>query len=140
MTFYKIDPEIAGDFGPMTVLDTSVHPPAVSRLDYRFQDYWNGDGLLATFPAYIVRDIVAEQLTTSTLTGFELADVDITLTPEAEELITDLPAWRWLQVTGTPGQHDFGLTPTAELVVSEPAMTILRTGGIDHAEIQEETF
>ncbi len=32
MSEYELEPEVAGGFGPTTILDSSVHPPVVSRL------------------------------------------------------------------------------------------------------------
>lgn len=137
MAFHYVEPEVAGELGPNSVVDTSVHPPAVSRLEYRFSD-WLGDGIVESFPCYIVTEELAGTITAGGLTGATLADVQVSLSPEAEELITQpLPAWRWLQITGEAFNADFGVSDDHRLVVSEAALEILRHNGLDNADIEE---
>ena len=39
MNFYYLEPEVSGGIGDSTILDTSVHPPIVSALEYEFEDW-----------------------------------------------------------------------------------------------------
>src|SRR5437870_3724604 len=66
MAFYYVEPEVAGRLGPNSVLDTTVHPPVVSRLEYEFSD-WLGDGIVETFPCYIVTEDLAGKISDAAL-------------------------------------------------------------------------
>jgi hypothetical protein len=137
MAHYYVEPEVAGELGPNSVVDTSVHPPAVSHLEYRFTD-WLGDSVLETFPCYIVTDELAKNIAEQGLSGVTFADVEVTLSPEAEELLNvQLPTWTWFKITGEPFNTDFGVSEDQRLVVSEKALEVLRQAGISHADVEE---
>lgn len=137
MAYYYLEPEVAGELGPGTVMDTTVHPPVVSRLEYRFTD-WLGDSLVESFPCYLVTDELAGQIEEATLDGAALDDVQVTLSPEAEELLDQpLPSWKWLKITGKAFQSDFGISDDNRLTVSERAMDVLRQGTLTNADIEE---
>lgn len=137
MAYYQVEPEVAGELGPHSVVDTSVHPPVVSRLEYVFTD-WLGDCILETFPCYIVTDDAAAAISAAGLTGVAFDDVTVSLSDEAEELIDrDLPAWKWLKVTGQPLATDFAISDDHRLVISDRARDILAQGGISNADIEE---
>jgi len=55
MRYFKVEPEIAGDFGDNTVLDTSTHPPKVHKLHYEIET-WLGDPILETFLCFVTTD------------------------------------------------------------------------------------
>ena len=138
MAFFAIEPEVAGGWGDGTVADSSVHPPHVQRLDYQF-DGWMGDLLLASFPCFIVAAKLGDALRGRGLTGFDLAACTVSTSDQFLELHpeTELPEFRWLQITGVPGKHDFGVSAKHELVVSEAALAVLRRHGIQHCEVVE---
>lgn len=124
--FYLIAPEVAGELGEDTVMDASVHPPVVESLHYVFSD-WLGSQLVESFPCYLVTRELGTQLVAAELTGFELAEADIELSEEADELfdVDEFPIFLWLKVHGTPGADDLGLLPDARLVVSEAARAVI---------------
>jgi hypothetical protein len=134
--YYLLSPEVAGGLGERTEMDTSVHPPVVSRLHYEFSD-WLGDDLVESFPVFMISAVLGERSTQAGLSGFALADAETTLSPEAEELLEGqgLPAFRWLQITGRPGANDFGQTADARLVVSQRALDLLREGALNNCDI-----
>lgn len=137
MAFYYVEPEVAGELGPGSVVDSSVHPPVVSRLEYVFTD-WLGDCILETFPCYVVTAAVADSITATGLTGVAFDEVTISLSEEAEELIDgELPEWKWLKVTGTPEGSDFGISGDHRLVISDQAREVLEAGGMANADIEE---
>lgn len=140
MAFYSLEAEVAGEIGDNSVLDTTVHPPVVSRLEYRFTD-WLGDCLLESFPCYIVSDPAAAAITAAGLTGVGFDTVEVTLSPEAEELMdpeTPLPGWKWLKPTGQPEVADFAVREQPHrLIVSDKAREILEQHGLSNAEIEE---
>lgn len=136
--FYIIEPEVAGGFGDSTVLDTDVHPPVVSHLEYRFEG-WLGYELLESFPCFIITKSTARKLYESQLSGFTLGPVDVTKSAEFEALHphTSLPDFLRLEVKGTAGVDDLGLAADHRLVVSQACMDALRTFQLDNADIEE---
>ncbi len=135
-SFSLLEPEVAGGFGELTELDASVHPPAVSRLHYEFHG-WLGDDLLESFPCFIVSGPLAASIEAAGLTGFRLAPVDVSVSQEFVELQpeTQLPSFAWLQVSGTAGAHDFGLSSKSQLVVSPRALDVLRGHRLAHCQL-----
>jgi hypothetical protein len=135
MSFTMLQPEVAGGWGPKTVVDVSVHPPRVARLHYEF-DGWLGDDLLECFPCFVVSNRLARELERSNLTGFVLGDVDISTTPEFDELYPNrhLPAFSWLKIAGRAGVDDFGISAEHRLVASARAMDVLRRFTLDRAD------
>lgn len=137
MTYYLLRPEVAGQLGDATVMDRSVHPPLVTHLEYAF-DGWMGDELLEAFSSFIVTAKLASLLEGVGLTGFRLADVDITLSEEYLDFGCDenLPEFRWLQITGRQLSDDFGLSQNGSLVASESTLAVLSQGQIDNCGIE----
>ncbi|WP_287335807.1 hypothetical protein [Mesorhizobium sp.] len=53
--YFYIKPHVAGGLGENTVLDTSVHPPIVSKLHYQIEG-WFDSALVTTFPCLLVTE------------------------------------------------------------------------------------
>lgn len=138
MNYYTLSPEVAGELGANTVVDATVRPPVYERLHYEFVN-WLGDELLEAIAAFIVTERVAERLYRAGLSGFRIAEVEVSLSPTGEELMNfdELPSFWWLQVTGTPESDDFGISSDSYLVVSEKALKMLREGNIDNCLVDE---
>jgi hypothetical protein len=138
MKFYLLKPEVAGGLGPGTVLDRSMDPPVIERLEHRF-DGWLGDELLAAIPCFLVTEKLGMRLLRERFLGFELRPVEISKSDEFLDLYGDLslPEFAWLDVHGEPGQHDLGLSETYRLVVSESCLTVLREFRIDACDVEE---
>lgn len=136
--FFYIEPEVSGELGENTVINTSVHPPEVSKLHYNFNG-WLGDELLESFPCFIVADSLAEYVKSINLTGYLLGDVEITKSLEFEDLYPDkkLPKFFWFKVNGMAGVDDFGISDDLRLTVSELALNTLNEGVIIQADIEE---
>ena len=123
--FYKVKPEVAGSLGDTTELDTSTHPPIVSKLEYEFAG-WLGSHLIESFPCYIASTALVEAMTAAGLSGFVTDEVTVTLSPEALGVTADmLPPFVWFKPTGMPEQDDIGVLPPARLVVSEAAKQVM---------------
>ena len=137
---YSLHPEVAGGFGEESVLDTSKHPPVVSRLHYQFEG-WDGDDIVASFPVTIVTDALANAILEHGLTGAEFDDVIVTKDPQFEMLFpaeaAALSNWRWLRPVGRPHAADFWQMESGDLVVSDRALRLLRQFHLNHAEIEE---
>lgn len=137
MSYYLLEPVVAGGLAENTVMDTSTHPPRVQHLRYAIDD-WHGDELLESTPAFVIAERLADDLTArNDLNGYRLAEAEVTLSDTGVELLADatLPAFRWLQITGAPGQDDFGLTGNADLVVSARALELLQSGNLENCDI-----
>lgn len=138
MKYYTLSPEVAGELGEDTEMDTAVHPPVVSRLHYEFSD-WLGDDLVESFPVFLISSVLGQDASGAGLTGFVLADAEVTVSEEAQELLEGetIPEFRWLKITGQPGVDDFGQTEQARLVVSERALEVLRQGSLENCDVED---
>jgi len=138
MNYFFLEPEVAGELGNGTVLDTTMHPPLVSKLNYQFSG-WLGDVLLESFPCFIISADAADALGKDSYTGLSFSEVETSTTPEFNAMYPGrvLPKFRWLQVQGVAGSDDFGLASDHRLVVSEKALEKLQRFGIGHALVEE---
>ena len=133
---WVLSPEVAGELGDATELDSSVHPPKVYRFHHRFEG-WLGDELLEAFPCFLVSSDLGKAIEEEGLVGFGLGEVEVSVSPEFQALHPgrDLPEFRWLQITGENRNADFRLTPDFRLEVSSRALSVLRKFKIAHAAI-----
>jgi hypothetical protein len=133
---WVVSPEVAGELGDDTRLDSSVHPPKVYRFHHRFEG-WLGDELLEAFPCFLVSSDLAKALEEERLVGFSLGEVQVSVSPEFQELYPGcvLPEFRWLKITGENRDADFRLTSDFRLEVSSKALKVLRKFRIAHAAI-----
>ncbi|MCH8498306.1 MAG: hypothetical protein LAT63_07500 [Marinobacter sp.] len=136
--YFYIEPEVSGGFGDNAVVDTSVHPPRLSKLHCQF-DSWLGDDLLETFPCYVVSKPLANEIGSAKLTGYTLGDVEVSKSEKFEELCPGkaLPEFYWFKVTGEAGKDDFGIAEDYRLVVSERALEVLKKGKIEESDLEE---
>ncbi|HCO21570.1 MAG TPA: hypothetical protein DIT97_00290 [Gimesia maris] len=134
--YFLLRPEVAGQLGEETEMDTSVSPPRVDTLEYEFED-WLGDDLLETYPCFIVTEKLKKFLMASELSGFEIAPVIVSKSDIFDDLYegSELPEFYWLKITGQPND-DFTLSPKAELIVSERCLNILKDFQLDNCEIE----
>jgi hypothetical protein len=133
--FTILEPEVPGGLGEKTRMDTSVHPPVVQSLHFEFEG-WLGDELVESFPCFLVTARVAGVLEGKGLSGFLLADVEVTRSEQFQELYPGrvLPRFRWLQIVGVAGSDDFGLSSDHRLVVSKVALQALESCALCQAD------
>jgi hypothetical protein len=138
MTYFVLAPEVAGGFGPATTGDLKARPPRLVKFNYEF-DVWLGDPLLEAMSNFIVTDDLKERLIEARASGISFANVEVTKSREYQDRHPDrlFPAFSWLQVAGQAGKDDFGLSSSGDLVVSERAMGLLKTFGLNHCEVSE---
>ena len=131
MRFFKIRPNVAGGIGEHTVLDSSVHPPIVTKLHYEVEG-WFGDVIVATFPCFLVTEEAQRALQKMGFSGATFADAEVTTSEEFQEDQPGvvLPRFVWLKVHGTAGQDDFGIAVPFRLVISERVLDLLESLGI----------
>lgn len=137
MTYFFVEPEVAGGLGERTEMDRSVHPPIVTRLHYAF-DGWLGDVLLETFPVFIVTDEARQSLRAAGSSGVAFGGVEVTTSELFAELYPDrtLPSFVWLKPEGRAGHDDFGTAADGRLVVSQSALELLTRLGIANAFVE----
>lgn len=134
---WVLSPEVAGQLGDNTRMDASKHPPRVSHLHHHFEG-WLGDELLEVFPCFLVSSALGEALEEARLEGFSLGEVEVSVSPEFQELYPQriLPEFRWLKISGEKNEADFWLTPDFRLGVSGRALKVLQAFKLDHAVIE----
>lgn len=134
---WVVSPEVAGELGEHTAMDSSVHPPRVSHFHHRFEG-WLGDELLEASPCFLVSSALAMALEEARLVGFSLDTLDVSVSPEFLELASGhpLPEFRWLKITGEDRSADFRLTPDFRLEVSSRALEVLKKFRLAHAVIE----
>jgi len=138
MKWFIVRPEVSGGWGAETRVDTSVNPPKVYHLDYRFDD-WLGDHLIESYPCFIVTDSLASALREAKLTGFETENISVSKSDLFLHAYGngELPKFVRLVVNGRKDQDDFWLTEDQRLGISERALEILSRHGLKHADIRQ---
>ena len=134
--FYKLEPEVAGRWGDNTIADTTVHPPVVSELHHVF-DGWLGDSIIESFPCFLVTNTLGDALVAADLHGFVLRPMKTEISDQFSELYSGrvIPEFRWLHITGVASIDDFGISSDNLLIVSSPALAIIRQYGCDNCDI-----
>jgi hypothetical protein len=132
---YFIEPEVSGQLGEKTVLDTSIHPPIVKRLHFVFYG-WLGDDIIECFPVFLITEKLKSSLQEAGLTGYQISNCEIELSEEFEMLQpeTILPNFYWFKVTGKD-QDDFKIYKN-KLTVSDFAYSILNQFNLKNAVIE----
>lgn len=134
---YRLDPQVAGELGPDTDLDTSTHPPKVKRLEYVL-DQPETDELITSFPVFLVSEQLGGRIKKAHLDGFKLAKARVRPGDNYRELYGKARHrdYRWLQITGTARRSDFWLDESFNLCVSDRAMKILEVSVLTDCEIE----
>lgn len=134
---YCLDPQVAGELGDGTVLDSSTHPPQVSKVDYVL-DQSDADELIQSFPVYLVSTNLAPRLQDAGLTGFELSGATVRPSDNYLAIYGNVPPpeYLWLQVTGTAGEADCWLDESAQLCVSDRMMTVIEAAGLSDCLVE----
>ena len=138
MKYYVVEPEVAGGFGPHSIMNPEVRPPSITHFHYEF-DVWLGDPLLEAVGCFIITEALKNEIEAMNATGVSFSSVEVSKSGQFEDLFPNcqLPHFVWLQVTGQPGKDDFGLSSNNCLVVSERVLTILKAAKMSHADIAE---
>jgi len=136
--YILIEPEVAGNLGKETELDSSVFPPDVKKLHYEF-DGWLGDDLLESFPCYIVTNSLRENIENNKFTGISFHDVIISKSETFLELYPnrELPTFYWAKIKGKAYKDDFFITEENILAISERVYLILKKHKINNADIEK---
>jgi len=133
---YILKPEVPGELGEHTIMDTSVHPPVVSHLHLIIKG-WLGDDLLKNFPVFLVTKTLGAELVRSTFTGFKLSSCIVEGSEEFEVFFpeTELPDLFWLEITAKTDTSDFCLDDKNNMSVSENAFAFLSKFSLKYCDI-----
>ena len=138
MTYFVLEPEAAGSFGPATIGDLRATPPLLKKFNYEF-DTWLGDPILEALSNFIVTDRLKERLIEAHASGVSFGNVELTKSGIFLDMYGDrrLPAFSWLQIIGRAGTDDFGLSSYRRLVVSERMMNLLKEFELKYCDVSE---
>lgn len=103
---------------------------------------WSGNDIVTTTPGFAVTRRLADSLSNSGLTGFELKDMYLSIsengTRAMREKNVEIPELVWLDIKGTFAQDDFFFEPgRARLIISERALVFLQEFDLTDARIEE---
>lgn len=137
MRYFYIEPEVSGELGGGTSMDTTVHPPKVEKLNYEFSS-WLGDDLIESFPCYIVSERLADKLKQSHFSGFVFDDVTVTKSSDFNDISTikHLTRFYWLKVNGKPFEDDVSISEDSRLLVSEELLNVMFNFNFNYADIE----
>lgn len=138
MRYLALEPEVLGGIDADCDCDFSIQPPRIDNLVLSFDD-WLGDDLLTTHPVFFVTQDMASKIGAAKLSGCAFAPMTVKRSELFDDLHEDdpleLPAFVWLKVHGQAGVDDFGLTSKAGLVVSDRALSVLKSGSLEHCDV-----
>jgi len=131
--YYKVEAEVPGDFTRKSTIDRTKIPFKVLDLVYTF-DRWLGDDIATSLGEFIVTERLRQRLVEFAGTGYYFDKVRVTKSEKFRLTIAQiptafppLPKFHWLKITGIAGQDDFGLGENWDLIVSEPALSVLKS-------------
>lgn len=146
----RIEPEVAGELGPGTIMITEKHPPNVLWLHFRLTN-WSGDGIVECFPCFIATSEAVAALSRVQATGYEARKLsprrscDTLGGTESEgagviEFDEDAtrgtnPEWYWLNIRPQNSDTDLSTDTDGRLIVTSKALEALREVGLRHASI-----
>jgi hypothetical protein len=133
---YMLRPEVPGELGEKTIMDSSVHPPIIKELHIIFKG-WLEDDIVKCFPVFLVTERLAMRLSESGFTGFELRECIIQSSEELEVLQpeTQLPKFLWLNILSKNANTDFYINEKFKLTVSENAFELLKKFNLKYCQI-----
>lgn len=146
---YFLEPEVAGELGENTVFENvrlEGEKSKIKKLHYKFNG-WLGDLLLECTPCFIISDSLLEDFNRYNLSGYELQDIEISISDEFKELYPDvqLPNFKRIIPYGRVkiindsykewSGHDFCLSDKSCLVVTDKVLNILKSNKINHCDI-----
>lgn len=136
---YYIEPDVAGEIGSESILETKAHPPIVHKLHFVFEG-WLGDDIIETFPCFLVTEKLRKSLQQLGFSGIEFDDVKISKSATFREIYGDktLPKFVWAKITGNQSNNDdFFISQDHRLVVSDAAYAAISKFKIENAIIED---
>lgn len=134
--YYLLEPEVSGQFGEKSELDTNVHPPIVEKLHVIF-DGWLGDDIIELFPCFIVSERLRNGIKRSALTGYQFDNIILTKSKQFKEIYGEriIPNFYWFKINGKLELDDFWISKNHMLSVTKQALDLLNKFNINYADI-----
>jgi hypothetical protein len=131
---FVLDPQVAGELGARTEIDTSVHPPVVTCLEYVL-DRPGTDDLIQSFPVFLATSPLKSALDAAGMRGITWREAAISHGDFYDEVSGgDSVSYLWL-VPGEPGDDCW--IEEMMLVVSDRMMDVLRSACLDDCVVTE---
>lgn len=133
---YILNPEVSGQIGEKTLLNTNTHPPIVERLHFIFYG-WLGDDLIECFPCFLVSEKLKILLQKTNFSGFLIKDCETELSEEILIMQPQivLPKFYWLDV-GHDKNSDLFIDESLKLQVTDAAYDLLKRVNLKYCDIQ----
>jgi len=133
---YIIEPEVSGQLGSRTIIDTSVHPPIIKYLHFVFYG-WLGDDIIECFPVFLITERLKIKLDGSSLSGYQIKTCEIESSGEFKMLQPNviLPTFYWMEINGKE-KDDFKIFEN-KLEVSDFAYIILNGFNLKYAVVKK---
>lgn len=121
MKYCTIEPEVSGELGERTILDSSVNPPLIQKLHFIFLG-WLGDDLIECFPVYLIGERLKKYLENSVFTGFTIDTCEISISDDFYLLQPNvvIPNFFWLKINKEK-EDDFFINENNLLSIKEDA-------------------
>ena len=134
---FALDPQVAGELGENTVIDTSSHPPVVSHVDFVL-DYPETDDLIQAFPVLLVSAEMADRLTAADVAGVALSGASVRPSEDCLAVYgaAGTGSYRRLEPVGTE-RDDCWLSNEFLICVSDRMMRILAQGIMKNCDTKE---
>ncbi|GAB3566769.1 hypothetical protein GCM10027405_26320 [Arthrobacter alkaliphilus] len=141
MKYYKIEPTVDGSHGEFSEFDPLSNKRRLLRFHLVLED-WFGEDIVTMAPGFAVTRRLANSLSESGLTGFELRDMYLSISTDGTEAMirkgAQIPDLVWLDLVGEYGQADFFLDRVIpDMIVSERALGLLRQFKLGDANIED---
>ncbi|GAB3566750.1 hypothetical protein GCM10027405_26270 [Arthrobacter alkaliphilus] len=141
MKYYRVEPAVDGSLGEMAEFVRGSENRMLVTFHMVLHD-WLGDDLVTTTPGFAVTRALADRLQKSGLTGFDLKDMHLSISPQGTELMrfgdAEVPDLVWLDPVGRFGEGDFFMDrDVPDLIVSEKALRVLQEFDLKRARVGE---
>lgn len=139
MVFYMIQPAVDGSLGSLAEFEPGFPNRKLLTFHIELED-WQGNDLVNTSPGFAATRRLADSLSRSGLTGFQLKDMYLSVSVEGTDALrrnnSQIPDLVWLDIVGEYGVADFFLNhDVPELIVSERALEFLHGFDLSGADI-----
>jgi hypothetical protein len=125
------------DYSKTEYVDRNLHPPVLGNVSLEI-DSWPTDDLFQIWPLYFVTERLRSILTHAGYSELKFTKTKGVKAGQNFRPIfgdSELPKYYWrMDVEGIPGRDNFGLWDRLYLVVSEPALQLLKDNFVYHAE------
>lgn len=136
--FYKIKPECPAQMGKETKFDKNFTPWKITKLHLVF-DVWMGGDLLKESPCFYVTERFLDKINIEEISGLKsIKSAKVTSSETFKNLYPNrtLPNCFQLEIDGSPGVDDIGITAPSQLIISEKFLHLLKKVDMSNSRIE----